>query len=325
MTYLLNPQPADDNEPDGVIPELEELLSELTEREQRVVHGLLSRARQRMPLLEELDELGIVHGALKADALAVTHRELEATRAPAPFKLYPSAATIALPEVPMPKTLPTPEKHPGMEHTLDRVLLARASRRDFSETPLTLEQLGTLLHYGFGIRKHTRAYLTRDFPMRYAPSAGGLQSNELYLVVNSVDGVPQGLYHYRPDGHRLERLDTGNFRRRMVLFCQRQEWLQYAGAVFILTGVPGRLQWKYGTRTHSYLHMDAGFIGENLYLTATALGLRTTALAGFSEDAVNDLLRIDGHEEFTILLLPVGTKPGSVPAAADDGAEEDGR
>jgi SagB-type dehydrogenase family enzyme len=286
----------------GLLPQLRELLANRSAEDQAVIYEMLSRSLSRMTFVDQLDEMSLVHGALKADALAVDHQELESAKAPSPMKVYPDVEHFALPREPL-----------ALDHTLDRVLRARASRRDFSETPLELAQLGTVLHYAFGVRKTIRAYNTRDFPVRYAPTSGGLQSNELYLVVNSVEGIPKGLYHYAAHDHSLDLLDQGNMRRKMVTFCQRQEWIQYASVILIVTGNRERLEWKYGTRAHSFMHMDAGFLGENVYLTATALGLRASALAGFSEDAVNDLLRIDGHNELAMLLFPIGTKAG--PAA----------
>jgi nitroreductase len=45
---------------------------------------------------------------------------------------------------------------------------------------------------------------------------------------------------------------------------------------------------------------------------ATGLGLGICAVAGFDDDDVDALLRIDGHDEFSCLLLGIG-KPFSFP------------
>lgn len=288
-----------------LVPELQTLLEGLSPEQQTVVCGLLERSidRMRQPVEDDsagnelLDEISLLHGATKYEELAIKYEELLAAKAPDPIKLYPDA-----PHFPLPRTLLP------LDHPLERVLSARASRRDFSGEPMSLRQLATLLHYSYGIRRGTRAYNTGGFPVRFAPTAGGLQSVELYAVVNAVESLPQGLYHFDPLTPGLHLVNEGNMRRKMVLYCFQQDWVHYASAILLITCIKERVDWKYGTRAYRFMQMDAGFVGENVYLVATALGLRTVALAGFSEDALNDLVGIDGRSEFVTLVFPVGCK-----------------
>jgi SagB-type dehydrogenase family enzyme len=296
-----------------IIPALDALLTQLSASQQATLHSMLTRSLARMGLRAEdgfrpeLDEISLMHGAMKAEALAVSYEELEAVQSPPTLKRYPDARCFALPTDLLP-----------LDHSLERVIRARASRRDFEGGTLRLDQLGTLLMYTCGTKKTIRAYNRRDFPVRYTPSAGGLQSVELYLVANSVAGLPQGMYHYAPDVHGLELINTGNMRRKMVLFCFQQEWIGVASAVLLITCVRERVEWKYGPRSYRFMHLDAGFLGQSIYLVTSALGLRTCAVAGFSEDALNDLVGVDGRYEFVVLAFPVGLKPttGAAPGAA---------
>lgn len=288
-----------------IVPELRALLETLSPEQQTIISGLLERSIERMrPRIEEgaeepdpLDEIELVHGTTKYEELAIRYEELLTAKAPAPIKRYPDAQSF-----PLPKSLLS------LDHPLERVLTARASRRDFSGEPLSLRQFATLLHYSHGIRRSTLAYNTRGFPVRFAPSAGGLQSIELYAVVNAVEGLPQGLYHFDPLAHAVDLVNEGNMRRKMVLYCFQQDWVHFAAATLLLTCRKERVDWKYGTRGYRFMQMDAGFVGENIYLVSTALGLRTVALAGFSEDALNDLAGLDGRSEFVTLVFPVGCK-----------------
>jgi len=53
--------------------------------------------------------------------------------------------------------------------------------------------------------------------------------------------------------------------------------------------------------------MDTGFVGQNIYLVATALNLGTCAVAGFLDDEINNILRIcDDNNEFVALIMTVG-------------------
>lgn len=256
-----------------------------------------------------LDEVSLFHSSLKARLAGDEgkhYEEIQAAKAPPVLKQYPGQPEVPLPREPLP-----------LDFALDRVLKARASRRDFAHTPLRLDELGTLLHYSYGIRKTITAYNTKDFPVRFAPSSGGLQATELYLVVNSVEGVTKGLYHYNAARHSLELLNQGNMRFKVVKCCLYQDWLAHAGVVLIFTSVMERVLWKYGARGYRFVHMDAGFVASHAYLVATALRLRTCAVAAFQDDLVNELLEVDGISEFASLVMPIGKRP-DVPQ--DDGS-----
>ena len=78
----------------------------------------------------------------------------------------------------------------------------------------------------------------------------------------------------------------------------------------MLTGYYDRLRWKYGERAYRYMCMDTGFLAENLYLAAEAMGLGACAIAGFIDDAVEKLLGVDGKSEVVLLLATVGVRRG---------------
>lgn len=81
-----------------------------------------------------------------------------------------------------------------------------------------------------------------------------------------------------------------------------------AAAVLVLTGVYERLRWKYGERSYRFVCLDAGFVGQNIYLVAEALGLGTCAVSGFAQDVVETMLGVDGRSEIALALLTVGTR-----------------
>jgi SagB-type dehydrogenase family enzyme len=64
--------------------------------------------------------------------------------------------------------------------------------------PLTAPLLATLLQLAAG--------RTADGSRRIAPSAGGLGSAELFVVVRQMEGLEPGVYHYFAHEHVLERL-----------------------------------------------------------------------------------------------------------------------
>jgi SagB-type dehydrogenase family enzyme len=52
--------------------------------------------------------------------------------------------------------------------------------------------------------------------------------------------------------------------------------------------------------------IDTGYLGQNIYLVAEALGLGACAIAGFVDDALEQLLGVDGKNEMILLLTAVG-------------------
>lgn len=285
------------------------------------VEDLLVAVQQALTRHDRIDLATVVHEALKSDgkpAMAVGYRELSTVSAPPVTKHYPGATRTELPE---PLTL---------DHRFERVLRARGSRRDLGGPPVTLAELATVLRGSYGVRKIITAYNARQFPLRVIPTAGGLQSPELYVVINNVPGLAKGLYHYdavgpRGDGagHGLELLSRGNMRRAVVRAAPLQEWIHYADVVIVVTTVLDRLLWKYGPRCYRYAHMDIGYLSAHVYLVAAALSLRTSAVSGFEDEVMNRFLRVDGSREFVQLLMPIGRRPDG-PAPVEGLGDKDG-
>ena len=85
--------------------------------------------------------------------------------------------------------------------------------------------------------------------------------------------------------------------------------IAYNSAVnFIWTAVIERSKWKYLQRCYRYIYLDAGHIGQNLYLTAEALGLGACTIGAIYDDELNNLLNIDGIDETAIYVGVVGKR-----------------
>ena len=204
------------------------------------------------------------------------------------FKRYPEASRITLPD-------PRPYQGLSLEESLDR----RRSRRMYKDEPLTLAELSRLLHAASGLTDPTRGY-------RAAPSAGALYPFETYVVAHNVADLEPGLYHYAVTDHALEQLRTGDLRAQIVVAGLGQDMLGQAQVCFVLSAIFQRTRWKYRERTYRYVLLEAGHIGQNLYLAATSMGLGACAVGAFLDDKLNDLLAVDGEEEAALYLISVG-------------------
>jgi SagB-type dehydrogenase family enzyme len=79
-----------------------------------------------------------------------------------------------------------------------------------------------------------------------------------------------------------------------------------AAVVFIWSAIPGRTEWKYAYLAHRMIAMEAGHVCQNLYLAAQSCGLGVCALLSYHQPQVDELLELDGIEEFTLYLACVG-------------------
>jgi len=226
----------------------------------------------------------------KYDRETLPRGRLDWASKPKLYKEYPDSKKIALPSI---------ERLQNV--SLDEVLRTRKSIRNFAQKPLQLEQLSYLLWASSGIQRMEQGY-----EFRTAPSAGALYPIETYIVVNDVDRVPQGIYHYSIREHTLEELAQGDFRAATTQVALGQNMCARASVVFIWTAIFFRTLWKYKQRAFRYIYLDMEHIGQNLALAATSLRLGTCQIGALFDDEGNQLLNLDGIEESVIYMTVCG-------------------
>jgi SagB-type dehydrogenase family enzyme len=201
--------------------------------------------------------------------------------------------------------LPKPD-YQGMP--VEEAIKKRRSIRSYSKTPLTLAQLSQLLFSAQGITGSSYGH-----DLRAAPSAGALFPIEVYVVINNVEDLSRGMYHYKIKEHALELLKEGDFRKEITQAGLGQDVLGEAQVTFILSAVFERTQSKYGNRGLRYIYMEAGHISQNISLQAVSLGLGSVSVAAFYDEQVNRLINADGTVESAVYLQAVGTPSPSLP------------
>ena len=81
-----------------------------------------------------------------------------------------------------------------------------------------------------------------------------------------------------------------------------------SAATFLWVADKKRMEWRYGDRGARYLHLDAGHVCQNLYLSAEAIESGVCAIAAFDDDEINRVVGVDGKEQFVIYVATVGKK-----------------
>lgn len=185
------------------------------------------------------------------------------------------------------ETIDLPPPRTDGDVSIESVLLARHSVREWTDDLLTLDQIGQLLWAAQGITHGER--------LRTSPSAGALYPLELYALTHV------GIHHYLPEGHRAELVSEVDVRGQLAA----QEFVHDAPAVFVITGVVSRTAEKYGGRADRFVHLEAGHACHGLLLQAVALGLGGTSVGAFDDAAIQEVVGLpEDHDPFYV--VPVG-------------------
>ena len=202
--------------------------------------------------------------------------------------------SLARPAIPFPDTRLPPVP---LADTVRR----RRSARAFAAGAVTLRELATLLEAAYGVTAPLD-----DVSFRSVPSGGALYPLELYVLATRVDGLEPGLHHVDPLRRVLERLSD---RSPIGPLSPYDELLDAAAALVVVTGVFWRSRFKYGLRGYRFTLLEAGHLGQNLLLAASALELAALPVGGFYDRRVERVLGVDGVNEAPLYLFAVG-RPG---------------
>ena len=181
----------------------------------------------------------------------------------------------------------------------------RKSHRNFSDAALSLEELSFLLWATQGVREIDPKKI---WTKRTVPSGGARQPFETYIIVNRVDGLEPGVYRYLAIEHKLLHVsDAGdNQVEKIKLACHGQGFCAKSAVVFVWATIPYWTEWRYSIMSHKDIAIEAGHVCQNLYLACEGIGAGTCGIAAYDQKLIDSLIKVDGKDEFTVYLSPVG-------------------
>jgi SagB-type dehydrogenase family enzyme len=186
--------------------------------------------------------------------------------------------------------------------SLERAIRMRRTIRSFDGRALDLHHVSQLLWSAQGITG------SRGFK-RAAPSAGALYPMDIYAVVGAgcVEGLDPGVYRYEPERHSISPGRGEDARGDVANASLWQTWMARAPLNLVITAEYSRIMGKYGQRGIRYAMIEAGHIGQNIFLQAQAMGLAAGIVGAFEDDK---LIRVMGIKEThePLLIMPVGYK-----------------
>ena len=197
-------------------------------------------------------------------------------------------------------------------HNLEYLFDKRRSERKYDDKkPMTQAQLAYILWSAAGIQCYRGSNNIATF--RPTPSGGARHPFEVYVAVQNVEGLKPGLYHYVPVENVGEKKVSltfvksfDNYKEQINNMVVGQAWGTDASVVLIVTCIPYRAEWRYNQLAHRVMLIDLGHLGQNVMLSAVDMGLGSCCMAAYDQKLCDEFLEIDGVDEYTVYLIPVG-------------------
>lgn len=279
--------------------------------ERLVECSLLERSdRPRDPRVEAMSaldpwnpEAGFFHTATKdvrfwsaAESARRAAQTASQSPMPSPLKRYRGATTINLPR-------------PNRDGEFASVVLARRTWRRFSEKPITLAELATVLGLSAGVQYWVDVG-PRELPLKTSPSGGARHPVELYVVARDVAGLRPALYHYASGRHALERIGAPPASAQLRSYVPGSGYFAKASALVFFTAVLKRQLWRYPySRAYRASLIEAGHVCQTFCLAGTALNLATFSVMALADSRIESDLGIDGIAETVLYAAGLGRRP----------------
>jgi SagB-type dehydrogenase family enzyme len=133
---------------------------------------------------------------------------------------------------------------------------------------------------------------------RAYPSGGSRYPLELYIIIFKTETLKKGLYHYNVKLNALEYMWEINKKEVYSVF--KQDFSVKCSGVIIITSIINRSSVKYGERAYTFSHIEAGHIGQNIYLLSESIGLKCRPLGLFDNKKLLGILDIHNNEELIV-------------------------
>jgi len=209
-----------------------------------------------------------------------------------------------------------------------KLLRERHSGRSFDDQrPITLAELSRFLDGTARVLSKWESRVDDDaagplveYAMRPYPSAGASYELELYLAVDTCEGLVRGFYHYDPDGHALVPIGARPPELDALLAGAELAMGAPAAPQVLITIAArfGRISWKYSSIAYALILKDVGVLIQTLYLMATDMGLDGCAVGTTDIDLFAKMTGLEFHVEGPVGQFAIGR--GATAEAADFGS-----
>ena len=209
--------------------------------------------------------------------------------------------------------------------SLGVTIRARRSLRQFTGKPMPLQELSTILFYGNGVTGDMALISEDDDPQwpkyslgppevaktRAASSGGGLNPISLYLVLQNVEKLEDGIYVYLPFDHSLRKVMAFNEQKRKEHLALSLSWgvnvepAKVNLAIYYVYNVYENSR-KYGDMGLVFAIVEAGEIAANIHLICTATKVGSSDMGGWEKVQTERFLDIDGLSKQLVHVTVIG-------------------
>lgn len=169
----------------------------------------------------------------------------------------------------------------------------RRTIREVLTKPVALEAVADCLKAGFGINGYTENAAGVRLPFSYTPSGGARNPYDAFLFAKDVEGLASGIYQYAPLSQELVRIGPCDVSFSEML--GGQDWPDTMPCLILMRANFLRSMWKYhDANAYRVVLMEAGHIGQNIMLAASAHGLTACPSGAFKHALIAETL---GHTD----------------------------
>jgi SagB-type dehydrogenase family enzyme len=202
-----------------------------------------------------------------------------------------------------------------------KLLRERHSTRDFdNQQPITLAELARFLNSTARVQSELKTTLDHggggpelSYTMRPYPSGGASYELELYLAVDTCEGLSRGLYHYDAGAHALVPIETrGHQLNALLNGATFAMGVNSAPQILITIAARfGRVSWKYSSIAYALILKDVGALMQTFYVMATDMDLGGCAIGTTNIELFAKMTGLPFHVEGPVgqFALGRGAKP----------------
>ena len=199
---------------------------------------------------------------------------------------------------------PIPYKEYKIGHSFDlKPYLSPEKTEDAKPYHEEWLRLSLLLLCSYGLTAQLQTIYGDPIYLRAAPSAGGLYPAEVYLISRGTPWLPPGLYNYQVATHSIIYFWENTVWSQLQAACFNHPALKENQIALLTTAIFYRSAWRYEDRAYRRVFLDTGHLLGNIELSAAYNNYKAHFIGGFCDQAINDLLYLDGNAEAAIAVV----------------------